>query len=342
GQSISPGQETPYTSAVKINSEDWSEDDSSVEYAGEGAGSGDALMAEDFETSSAELTPKPSPPKHYEASRSTAQARRRVFQVEGVRSARKFRKLNSFSLGQASTYVGHENTPPQLLRDVDGITDVTVSTGPIFAADVELPDDFPQRADDTTQKGTVKATGQQVAVKLLPSVTLRSQEKSSSNSSKLREWRKHYLSLKHTRTAELLGCTLINDNLTVISAWYPNGNIANFLKVGPNVQRTPLLRQIAEGLSYLHNHVPPLIHSNLKPSNILIDNEGNVKLADIGILQLLEATVQPQVQGKAEDIRWIAPEVLDGRQHSKSSDVYAFGCVALSESDRGLDWFGQH
>lgn len=67
-----------------------------------------------------------------------------------------------------------------------------------------------------------------------------------------------------------------------------------------------------------------------------------MKLADIGILQFLEARVQPQVQGKTEDIRWTAPEVLDGRQHSKSSDVYAFGCVALRKSDRGWDRFGQH
>lgn len=74
----------------------------------------------------------------------------------------KFSALDSFSSGQKSTYAGHQNTPPQLLRDVDGIADLTVSTGPIFAAEVELPDDSPKRADDTTKKGTVKATGQLV------------------------------------------------------------------------------------------------------------------------------------------------------------------------------------
>lgn len=69
-----------------------------------------------------------------------------------------------------------------------------------------------------------------------------------------------------------------------------------------------------------------------------MDSEGNVKLADIGILQLREARVQSQVQGRPEDIRWTAPEVLEGYQRSKSSDVYAFGCVALSEWDDG--WNG--
>ncbi|KAG8902596.1 hypothetical protein FRC00_013757 [Tulasnella sp. 408] len=120
-----------------------------------------------------------------------------------------------------------------------------------------------------------------------------------------------------------------------------------------------LLLQVAEGLTYLHNHVPPIIHSNLKPviiipyshqtstepvpkSNILIDDEGNAKLADIGILQLVEAkATQPQVQGKQEDIRWTAPEVLEGRIRWKPSDVYAFGCVALSESDIGRELVGK-
>lgn len=119
------------------------------------------LLAEDFETYSA--APKPSAPKHYKASRSITQARPRVFQDEGDDS----RLPNAFELelssfGPESTYVGHQDTPSQLLRDVDGGSDVTVSTGPIFAAEVELPEDSPHRAHDTTQKGRVKATGQLV------------------------------------------------------------------------------------------------------------------------------------------------------------------------------------
>lgn len=118
-----------------------------------------------------------------------------------------------------------------------------------------------------------------------------------------------------------------------ISAWEANGNIADFLKVAPNVQRRPLLYQIAEGVSYLHNHSYPIIHSNLKPNNILIDSEGNVKLGDAGIWQFVKPTAeQSQVQGKPEDIRWTAPEVLEGQLPCKPSDVYAFGCVALCES----------
>lgn len=98
----------------------------------------------------------------------------------------------------------------------------------------------------------------QVAVKLLPSVTSRNQEESSSNSSKLHEWCEHYLSLEHMRTAELLGCTFTDDNMALISVWYPNGNIANFLKVAPDVQRTPLVSSLHDDFVISdRSHSPP-------------------------------------------------------------------------------------
>lgn len=60
-----------------------------------------------------------------------------------------------------------------------------------------------------------------------------------------------------------------------------------------------------------------------------------MKLADVGILEVVEKiALQPQVQGKVEDIRWTAPDVLDGRPRGTSSDIYALGCLAFCEPAR--------
>lgn len=235
--------------------------------------------------------------------------------------------------GSRSTDLQYSGFQQHSLEDYNHDVDMSFTTyrPTISVADVELFGNSLEDPKSTTVKGTLKATEQLVAVKSLLSVAARKPEESTLYPSELGEWISRCSSLEHPRTAEILGYTLTDDNLTIISVWYPNRNVADFLTVAPHVQRKPILIQIAEGLTYLHNHVPPIIHSNLKPGNILIDNEGNVKLADIGILRLVEANAtQPEVQGKPEDIRWTAPEVLEGRPRSKSSDVYAFGCVALT------------
>ncbi|KAG8920888.1 hypothetical protein FRC01_000543 [Tulasnella sp. 417] len=214
-----------------------------------------------------------------------------------------------------------------LLRAVGSPLGAVESKSLVSMTEIELLSNYPPGAEDTIKKGIFKATGQLVAVKSLPPITAKDSPFCPPGA---RQWLKYCSSLKHSSIAELLGCTLTDDNPTVISLWYPNGNVTNFLKVAPHVQRKPMLRQIAEGLCYLHNHAPPIIHSNIKPSNILIDNEGNAKLADSGILQFLELNaVQGEVRGKPEDIRWTAPEVIAGGQREKCSDIYAFGCVAL-------------
>ncbi|KAG8915672.1 hypothetical protein FRC00_001538 [Tulasnella sp. 408] len=72
-----------------------------------------------------------------------------------------------------------------------------------------------------------------------------------------------------------------------------------------------------------------MIHSNLKPSNILID-DGTVKLADIGILGFLKTqNVGAEMHGRTGDARWTAPEVLEGRAHRWRADIYSFGCLVV-------------
>ncbi|MFW0902430.1 serine/threonine protein kinase [Gardnerella sp. Marseille-QA0894] len=107
--------------------------------------------------------------------------------------------------------------------------------------------------------------------------------------------------------------------------------------------------QLCSVLAYLHSHYPPIIYGDLKPSNVIISQDGTVRLIDFGAASKLytrEGSVDFQsasMRGfEKSDLRFAtprfsAPEVLDGSEEiTPASDVYALGMTlryALFPSD---------
>merc|ERR1712165_509508 len=80
----------------------------------------------------------------------------------------------------------------------------------------------------------------------------------------------------------------------------------------------PMLRDIAQGMRFLHVADPPVIHGDLKAQNILVDNKFRAKVADFGLSQ------KKQVGATGTPL-WMAPELLRGETENTSmSDVYSF------------------
>ena len=83
----------------------------------------------------------------------------------------------------------------------------------------------------------------------------------------------------------------------------------------------------AQALAYAHRC--GVIHQDVKPANLLVDEEGNLHLADFGIAALLQGADHVSSSGGTR--RYMAPEMQDGRGiASPASDQYALG-VTLSE-----------
>ncbi|KAL0452884.1 UNVERIFIED_CONTAM: putative receptor-like protein kinase [Sesamum latifolium] len=93
--------------------------------------------------------------------------------------------------------------------------------------------------------------------------------------------------------------------------------------------RMKIALDAARGLEYLHEHChPPVIHRDLKSSNILLDSNFNAKLSDFG-LAILDGTQNKNNIKLSGTLGYVAPEyLLDGKLTDKS-DVYAFGVVLL-------------
>lgn len=94
------------------------------------------------------------------------------------------------------------------------------------------------------------------------------------------------------------------------------------------------MEDIAEGLKYLHKH--PVVHGDLTPSNVLIDDDERAVLTDFGLSIILGGFTNLSVtytDAQMGTEAWAAPELFsdshDSRGHNPSlpSDVYSFACL---------------
>lgn len=90
-----------------------------------------------------------------------------------------------------------------------------------------------------------------------------------------------------------------------------------------------IVRQIASGLRALHRL--EMVHQDLKPENIVIDQDGTVKIIDLGAVRIRgieQIDVPWDRNGYMGTASYAAPECLDGERSSPSADRYALGVIA--------------
>jgi hypothetical protein len=86
-----------------------------------------------------------------------------------------------------------------------------------------------------------------------------------------------------------------------------------------------IARQIAQGLAYAHSH--GIVHRDIKPGNVMVDERGHVKIADFGIAAAadeISVTATGQVLGTPE---YMAPEQARGEELDGRCDLYSLGMV---------------
>ena len=97
----------------------------------------------------------------------------------------------------------------------------------------------------------------------------------------------------------------------------------------------PILRDIAQGMRFLHAARPQVVHGDLKSHNILVDGRFRAKVADFGLSQ------KKQLRAAGTPF-WMAPELLRGESaNTAASDVFAFGVLLYEVYSRKEPYEGE-
>ncbi|KAK0204824.1 kinase-like domain-containing protein [Desarmillaria ectypa] len=122
--------------------------------------------------------------------------------------------------------------------------------------------------------------------------------------------------LKHPNVLPFLGVSTepFAPSFCLISPWMQNGNIMSFLATNPANDRLTSIKEVANGMAYLHSLDLPIVHADIRGANILVTDGYRCCLYGFG----LALTVETQAPGSpalalSGSIRWLAPEVLDNR-----------------------------
>ncbi|KAB2062974.1 hypothetical protein ES319_A10G185700v1 [Gossypium barbadense] len=140
--------------------------------------------------------------------------------------------------------------------------------------------------------------------------------------------------LRHPNVLLFMGVVVSSQRLCIVTEFLPRGSLFQLLQ-----RNTTKLgwRRRARGMNYLHNCNPPIIHRDLKSSNLLVDKNWTVKVGDFGLSRLKHKTYLTTKSGKGTP-QWMAPEVLRSEPSDEKSDVYSFGVILWELATEKIPW----
>ncbi|KAH9679224.1 protein kinase domain-containing protein [Citrus sinensis] len=141
--------------------------------------------------------------------------------------------------------------------------------------------------------------------------------------------------IHHRNLVKIISSCSNDDFKALIMKYMPNGSLENCLYSGTCMldifQRLNIMIDVALALEYLHfGHSTPIIHCDLKPSNVLLDEDMVAHISDFGIAKLLSGEDQLSIQIQTlATIGYMAPEYGTKGRVCTRGDVYSYGIMLM-------------
>ncbi|KAK3242809.1 hypothetical protein CYMTET_47512 [Cymbomonas tetramitiformis] len=147
--------------------------------------------------------------------------------------------------------------------------------------------------------------------------------------------------LNHPNIVRYLGTERDDEFLNIFLEYVPGGSIASLLmKFGPFSEKVIRMytQQLLQGLEFLHRH--QIMHRDIKGANLLVDNNGIVKLADFGASKKLAdiVTMDSGFKSMKGTPYWMAPEVIKQTGHGRPADIWSVGCTVIEMATGKPPW----
>jgi Nif-specific regulatory protein len=144
-------------------------------------------------------------------------------------------------------------------------------------------------------------------------------------------------SLEHPNIIKVFDYGLVQDRFPYFTMEYLHGKRISEYFDGKNwIALYDVVLQIASALHYIHRQ--GIIHLDLKPSNIFVDENGRAKLMDFGLAIASRQVLDRQIRGT---LQYMAPEVLRQDRVDSRADLYALGMTLYETVTGALPGYGK-
>ncbi|XP_050269348.1 putative serine/threonine-protein kinase [Quercus robur] len=140
--------------------------------------------------------------------------------------------------------------------------------------------------------------------------------------------------LRHPNIVKILGWCVSGNERLLIYEFVQKGSLDQWLQQEQDVPtlswgtRVKIVKGVAKGLSFLHNLEKPIVHRDIKASNVLIDSDFEAHIADFGLARRIDTSNSHVSTQFAGTMGYMPPEYKEGLTAATlEADVYSFGIL---------------